>query len=597
MLALLAWCAPALAAAGPATRPFPSKPAELFRDSAIWNIHLKFTAEQWQAMEPRNNGGAQPPRAQPAHKVFLQQADQDHDGKLSREEFTALGEKWFTRWDKPRAGKLNINQLRSELTSVMIAAGAQPQRLSGANMQAADGRRNGLAAFMGIDFNYVHADVEFENKLFKNVAVRFKGNGTFVEARNEKRPFKIDLNEFVKGQKLCGITKLNLQNNITDAGWMNEVLAYRLFRDAGVPAPRTAYARVYVTIAGQQEKMYLGLYSLSENVDRNFAEEILGTSKGAIFKPVTPALFSDLGDDWKRYAQTYDPKANPSVDERKRLLALCQLVTHADDDQFAAKLGEFIDLDQFARFLAVNVFLSDLDGIFGPGQNFYLHLHPKTHKFTFIAWDQDRSFGCFRGTQEQRDDLSIHRPWFEENPFMERVFKVAVFKKLYLAKLEEFSKSIFKPERFVKQVDELAPILRPTIEQESPERLARFDLAAAGQQAFNPSGHSSKPIKAFVADRTQSITSQLAGRSRGETLAVPVGMVTRDPTVQALTQSFMTALDADSDGQITRDEFTRGFAKWFDAWNTDKSGSLTEAQLRIGIQRLLVFSPGRPRIE
>ena len=54
---------------------------------------------------------------------------------------------------------------------------------------------------------------------------------------------KIDLNEYVKGQKLAGITKLNLHSNVTDASWMNEVLSHRLYRDAGVPAPRTAYAR------------------------------------------------------------------------------------------------------------------------------------------------------------------------------------------------------------------------------------------------------------------------------------------------------------------------------------------------------------------
>ena len=33
------------------------------------------------------------------------------------------------------------------------------------------------------------------------------------------------------------------------------------------------------------------------------------------------------------------------------------------------------------------------------------------------------------------------------------MFKVEAFKKLYLAKLEEFSKTIFVPERFHEQVD------------------------------------------------------------------------------------------------------------------------------------------------
>ena len=99
-------------------------------------------------------------------------------------------------------------------------------------------------------------------------------------------------------------------------------------------------------------------------------------------------------------------------------------MTQADDATFAAHIGEFIDLPEFARFMAVMVYLSDLDGILGPGQNLYLHLHPKSQQFQFIPWDQDHSWGQFdRASQEQRDKLSIHHPWQGENSFLERMFK------------------------------------------------------------------------------------------------------------------------------------------------------------------------------
>src|SRR5438093_9000414 len=109
-----------------------------------------------------------------------------------------------------------------------------------------------------------------------------------------KRSLKLDLNRHVRGQKLAGVSKLNLHNNVTDASWMNEVLSHRLYRDAGVPAPRTAYARVYVTVPGKFDRQYLGLYSLVEDVDRLFATSHFGTRRGALFKPVTPSLFTYL---------------------------------------------------------------------------------------------------------------------------------------------------------------------------------------------------------------------------------------------------------------------------------------------------------------
>ena len=58
--------------------------------------------------------------------------------------------------------------------------------------------------------------------------------------------------------------------------------------------------------------------------------------------------------------------------------------------------------------------------------------------------------------------------------------------------------------------------------------------------------------------------------------------------------AFMMALDANKDGQLAREEFIQGFAKWFEAWNTDPSGALTEEQLRAGINKLLPPFRGGP---
>ena len=92
-------------------------------------------------------------------------------------------------------------------------------------------------SMMGVEFEWVHADLDFDGKEFTDVAVRYKGNGTFMESRaSSKRSLKIELNKYVKGQKLKGLTTLNLHCNVTDASWMNEVLSHRLYRDAGVPA-------------------------------------------------------------------------------------------------------------------------------------------------------------------------------------------------------------------------------------------------------------------------------------------------------------------------------------------------------------------------
>jgi spore coat protein H len=432
------------------------RPKDIFGATNVWTVHLRFTREQWEAMTPKE--GAQPGRS---------------NGRVSM-------------------------------------------------LQGPEGGRNGAAAsFFGISYNYVHADLEFGTNRFQDVGVRYKGNGTFLSSReNLKRSFKIDLNEFEKGQKLAGMSQFNLHNSVRDPSGMNETIAYGLFRDGKVPAPRTAYAKVFVTVPGQHDRRYFGLYTLVEDVGTAFAKEQLGGSGGALLKPVTPNLFADLGDDWKQYNQTYDPKGTVSEAQKQRVIEFCKFSSKASDGEFATKLGDYVDIDNLARYMAITTWLSDRDGILGPGQNFYVYLHPKTQKFMFIPWDQDQTFGQFpRGTDEQREKLSIHKPWTGANRFLARVYKSESFKKAYLTALRDFNDTIFQPQRIERQVDELATLLRALIQEESAARLAGFNKAVAGEKVtINmgpgfPPGTQVKPIKAFVPARNKSVSEQLAGKS------------------------------------------------------------------------------------
>jgi spore coat protein H len=358
------------------------------------------------------------------------------------------------------------------------------------------GGRNGVAARQGIEFDYVHATLRIDDWTFRDVAVRYKGNGSYLRARGgEKISLKVDLNKYVKGQKLAGLTTINFQNNITDVGWMNEVLAYRLYRDAGALAPRTAYAQVYLTVEGQAEKRYLGLYSVSENVDENFAEDRFGTRKGAIFKPSTQDLFTDWGSDWAAYDQSYDPKTDLTDAQKQRVIDLGRLVSGATDEEFAAKIGDFVDLDDFARYFAVLVWLANHDSLLQNGQNFYTYLHPDTNRVHFIAWDQDFSFGNGRNN----GIWSIYSPWSGNNRFLARVYNVDAFRSKYLARMAEFSDRLFAPERFLQQVAEIGKAIRPSIELEGTEWLGSFDQVASGRSGIVP----------WVANRAASVKAEL----------------------------------------------------------------------------------------
>ena len=376
----------------------------------------------------------------------------------------------------------------------------------GSRFLGPEGGRNGVAARQGVEFDYVHATLQLGDWTFRDVAVRYKGNGSFLRATRsggDKISLKVDLNKYVKGQKLAGLTTLNFQNNITDAGWMNEVLAYRLYRDAGALAPRTTYAEVHLTVEGQRPRV-LGLFSVSENVDEAFFEERFGTRKGAILKPSTQDLFTDWGPDWDVYNQSYDPKTDLTDAQKARVIALGRLVSSVNDEEFAARIGDYVDLDDFARYFAVLVWLGNHDSLLQNGQNFYTWIHPDTNRMHFIAWDQDFSFGNNRASATNRGiepaSWPIERPWSTSNQFLARVYAVDAFRTRYFARLAELSDRLFLPERFAAQVREIAPAIRPSVERESPERLRGVDQIAAGRSGIVP----------FTTERAAFVKAQLA---------------------------------------------------------------------------------------
>jgi hypothetical protein len=607
---------------------------QLYTIDRIWTVHLRFTADQWEAMEPKGGpgapGGPGGPRGGGGFgpgmflaPAFLKQGDTDTDGKLSAGEFERLGSNWFEKWDPEMTGKVTPEQLRAGLNKTLGAPpadGPRPPagggRGPGMMLQGAEGKRNGLASAMGIEFSYVRADLEFEGQKLENVAVRYKGNGTFLQSRGSlKRSFKIDLNKNVKGQGIGDVTTLNLHSCVTDASWMNEVLAYRLYRDAGVPAPRTAYARVYVTVEGKYDHQYLGLYSLVEDVSgKTFAEHALGTKKGALFKPVTPALFSDLGKEWSKYQQTYDPKDSPTVDEAKRVIDFAQLVTHGSDEEFVQSFSEFLDLEKFARYMAVTTWISTLDSILGPGQNYYVFLRKKGDRFEFIPWDLDHSFGQFFmvGTQEQREKLSIQKPWQGENRFLERVFAVEAFKSAYLRALEDISSNLATRERIAAQVEELGKAIRLAVAEESDEKVSRLDKALSGEVVTPAPGpfpsQPIKPIKPFVIARSESVRAQLDGKAEGVTIerfgpggpggpgrgpGGPGGPGGFGPG-SFLAPTMLRLMDSDEDGLLAKTELNEGFARLFRKWSGGSGDGLQDSALRDGINADFGPPPGGP---
>ncbi len=386
--------------------------------------------------------------------------------------------------------------------------------------------RPGIAGAMGIDLPWSTGTVAVAGTSMDRVAVRFKGNGTFLEAtRSYRRSFKLDLNEHVPGRHWGGRKMLNLGNMGSDATAMREVLGYEVHERAGVPAPRAAYARVTLSVENRFQNRLLGLYAMVEDIDAAWVEPRFGKRGATVFKPVTYDLFLHLGDAWEAYDATYHPKTKLGEGDRERLIETARFFTTADEAEFARRLGEFFDVDEVARFLACQVLLSNYDGILGTGQNMLLYLDARTRRFGLAPWDLDQGWGVigFAGTAEQRVKASLWHPWMGRNSFLERLYRVEDFRVRYRAALEAVLDQWFRPEYLEPRMDAISRTVRPFLAEEDAAKAARHDLAVGAPRSESDAGagegtspDAPQNLKRFVRGRVASARAQLEGREVGE---------------------------------------------------------------------------------
>jgi len=346
------------------------------------------------------------------------------------------------------------------------------------------------------------------------VGVRFKGNSSYAVARSSlKKPFKLDFNRYLEdGVFPAGgdVTLLNFNNNAIDPSQVREAVAYKVFRDAGVPAPRTTFARVHFTVPNVHDRTYVGVYTVIEEVNKEFLKERFGSSKGLLLKPEGVRGFEYHGEEWRHYQGKYDPRGATSENTRRfaEFLKLVDEKHTPDEETFRERIGGFLDVDAFARFLAVNVVLSNTDSFLAMGHNYYMYLDAKSDKVHFIPWDLNLSMGGFMlvGSVDQQADLSIYRPHAEFNNLAKRMLAMDDFRERYRAHVRRIIERQFTVERMTEVVARLEAVVAAAVEEEKAGE-------ALGDRAMGPW----KPteLRGFVEARVKSIEEQLAGRSKG----------------------------------------------------------------------------------
>jgi len=225
------------------------------------------------------------------------------------------------------------------------------------------------------------ASLSFDGGEFTAVEVNLKGGyGSFrSDLDTQKVGFKLDLDQY-GGFRWRGLEKLTLNNMVQDPSFVHEYLTYFLYRKAGLPAPRVAYARVHVN------GVYFGFYAFIESVDDLFLDRWYGHHDGHLFESAYGPDF-DAGEE-----ASFDYDSGP--DEEAGIAAIAEVIETLNgpwDEATYAQLRTQVDMDQWMANMAVEAATWHWDGYWTENNNRMYH-DPATDLWTIIPHGTDQTW-------------------------------------------------------------------------------------------------------------------------------------------------------------------------------------------------------------
>jgi spore coat protein CotH len=207
-------------------------------------------------------------------------------------------------------------------------------------------------------------------------------DGVSTTSEAQDLPWLIRLDKFVDDQHHQGRTDFVVRSNNT-ATALNEAVALAALDEAGLATQQSAPVRF--TANGSDAVLRLVI----EHPDDEWTDATFGdgaSQDGVLFQADAQGDYSYRGDDPTAYTEAWDHEAGE--EDYAPLIEFLDFVNNSTDEEFAAGLADRLDVESFARYLAIEELLGNFDDIDGPGNNSYLYFDADGTA-TVVAWDHN----------------------------------------------------------------------------------------------------------------------------------------------------------------------------------------------------------------
>lgn len=321
-------------------------------------------------------------------------------------------------------------------------------------------------------YSYFKGDIRIDGKLIKDVAIRKKG---FLGSQDDVRPaLKVKLAEYVEQNPIVGLDRLTLNNNKQDRALVSQYLTYELFRKAGIPAPRCAFAAVSVN------GTYLGIYSNVEPVKEPFLRREFGNGEGNLYE-------GTLTDFYPKSIQWFEADTNKKNNDRSQILALAKLLDQSQPT--VQEISQFVDIGHFLRFWAIESLINFWDGYTQNQNNFFVYQNPSDGLMYFMPWGADSCFSDRRPFRGGGDAQSVRATSILAN----RLFHNEEIPERYRSAMLDVLSEVWEEQHLLDELDRISSLLLDHMDFPQIQSVVAMD-----------------DVRDFIKGRRQQIMSELS---------------------------------------------------------------------------------------
>lgn len=234
---------------------------------------------------------------------------------------------------------------------------------------------------------------------YQQVAFQIEFNDTF------DYPINSTQYNALKSREVFDLEQLNFKHvREGDYGAVTESVSYDLYREVGVVTSATSYAIVYFDIDGLV--VPYGLFMLQEPIDDVFVERYFGKNQdgtiGDLYKctwQTEPASLKagyqsislGISDYMEGFRRSYALKTNKEAMDFSSFTDFIALVNETAVADYYSLVASSLNIDHFARAMAMGFLIGSADDIRSNANNYYLYFN--NGYAYYIPFDMDNALG------------------------------------------------------------------------------------------------------------------------------------------------------------------------------------------------------------